>query len=167
MKTMHHECGAHAGAAGIRARLAVPLLLLACAAALPAAAQTVYRCTAPDGKISYGEIPCPDSAAAARTLPAPPPADPAAAAAAAADLSRQRKQANALAKDRQKREASDAREQARNDRAAAAYRKKCARLQLHKQWADNDLKSASPKQASLASAKAGHAADQLALECPK
>lgn len=40
-----------------RAR-ATPAILLAAFAALPAAAQTLYKCTGPDGRVTYQETPC-------------------------------------------------------------------------------------------------------------
>lgn len=43
----------------MRAPVSLALLALAAMAGAPAAAQQVYRCTSPDGKVTYQQAPCP------------------------------------------------------------------------------------------------------------
>jgi len=138
--------------------------VLLCAAALAAQAQSVHKCTA-DGKVSYSDKPCPSAAASATTLtvPAAPPADPA----AAADLARQKKQAAALEKARHRREDQDDRAAEKAAQAAAVQRKKCGKLKLNKQWADEDVRSASVAKLDSAKLRAKRAGETLALECPQ
>lgn len=132
------------------------------AATVAAYAQTVYKCTA-DGKVSYGDTPCPAHASAA-TLDAPvaPGADPA----AAALLRRQQKQADALTQARIKREQHDDREAAHAAQAAAVQRKKCDKLKLNQRWADEDARRATGQAAEAARLRARRAGDATALECP-
>ena len=143
---------------------ALPCGVLLCLAALSAQAQNVHKCTV-DGKVSYSDMPCPSAAASATTLvvPAAPPADPA----AAADLARQKKQAAALEKARHRREDQDAREADKAARAASVQHKKCAKLKLNKQWADEDVQRASVPKLDHAKLRAKRAGEALALECPQ
>ena len=133
-----------------------------------AAGQTVYKCTQ-DGKVSYGDAPCPGSAAAGTTtaatlaVPLAPAPDPN----TAATLKRQHSQADALEKARHQREAKDTRDMDRAAQAAEARQKKCAKLKLNKRWADDDVKSAGIARLEQAQLKAKRAADTLALECPR
>lgn len=134
-------------------------LLLCCAGA---GAQTIYKCTL-DGKVSYSETPCANGTVS--TLAAPPaaPVDPDAATA----LARQKQQADTLEQQRHQREARDERSERRAGRAADAHVKKCAKLRLQKQWAEQDAKGATIENLARARGKAQRAADTLALECPK
>lgn len=150
--------------------------VLCCATlhAMPATAlaQHIYKCTL-DGKISYGDQPCPEGATTATlTTPAAPPVDPAAARAHHA----MRKQAAAMEKARLQREAADDAAAGKAAKAAAVQRRKCDKLRLAKQWADDDLRRAGSSTAPLAAGshaslidsarvKASRAADSLALEC--
>jgi len=88
-----------------------------------------------------------------------------------------------MQKARQKREAKEDRESAKSAAAAAAHRKKCAKLALEKKWADDEVRggsngattgsavggsgAVSPASAARARQRASHAADLLALECPR
>lgn len=138
---------------------ALATLLMLCAAAAPhAGAQTVHKCTQ-DGKVTYTEQPC-----AGGTVIAVPDA-PAPDKSAAAELKRTKKQADALEKDRHKREAADSREDAAASRAAAARHQKCDKLRLDKKWADEDLRHAQPQHEERARIKAERAADKLKLSC--
>ena len=56
----------------MRRALATPVLLLAAFAALPAAAQSLFKCTGPDGRVTYQETPC-TGAGSQRRLDAPRP----------------------------------------------------------------------------------------------
>ena len=138
------------------------LLLLAGAAA---GAQPVYKCTA-DGKVSYGQQACANGTSVALDVPAAAAPAPGSEAA----LVRQKKEVARLERQRQNQEAIDGRQQARNERSAAAYRKKCAALALKKKWADEDaakvsLSGKDHKQGN-AQLKARRAAEKLALEYP-
>ena len=138
---------------------ALALILLAASAH----AEDIYKCTA-DGKVTYSQVPCPAGASSAvLAIPAAPTPDPA----AAAELQRQKKQADALEKARHKREAAEDRVAEQAARTASIHRKKCARLALDKKWADEEAQNASTQTAVRARQKAAHAADTLALECPK
>ena len=158
------------------------ILLTLCLLAGAAHADTIYKCTA-DGKITYSQTPCAAGATGSvLTVPATPAPDPA----AAAELQRQKREADAMQKAREKREAKEEREAAKSDAAAAAHRKQCAKLALEKKWADDEARGAAPGAASGAAIdpagsgatvstaaaararlRASHAADLLALECPK
>jgi hypothetical protein len=158
------------------------ILFALCLLAGAAQADTIYKCSS-DGKVTYSQTPC---ATGATSSVLDVPAAPARDSAAAAELQRQKSEADALQKARQKREAKEDREAAKSAAVAAAHRKKCAKLALEKKWADDEARgvtsagatgyamdsSASGGTVSTASAararqKASHAADLLALECPK
>ncbi|MBP1202042.1 hypothetical protein JOD97_000056 [Duganella sp. 1411] len=141
--------------------LRAPCAAVLCAAAFAAQAQSVYKCTL-DGKVSYSDMPCPAGAAAS-----PMPAVPAtpAGAAASADLLRMQTESAALRKARQKTEEREALEAERAARRAAAQRKRCAKLALAKQWADEDARGASPANLAKARLRAKRAGESLAVEC--
>ena len=143
--------------------LRAPCAALLCASTLAVQAQSVYKCTV-DGKVGYSDMPCPANAASATTLAVP--SAPAANPAAAGDLARQRKEAAALEKARHQREDKDARAADKLAQAAAVQRKKCGKLQLNKQWADDDVRRASIPSLDNAKLRAKRAGDTLALECP-
>jgi len=141
--------------------LRAPCAAVLCAAAFAAQAQSVYKCTL-DGKVSYSDMPCPADAASS-----PMPAVPAtpAGAAASADLLRMQTESAALRKTRQKAEEREALEAERAARRAAAQRKRCAKLALAKQWADEDARGASPANLAKARLRAKRAGESLAVEC--
>lgn len=132
-------------------------------AAMAAQAQTVHKCTL-DGKVSYSDQPCPAGAGAAAVLDvqASPAADPDAIKA----VRQQKKQADSLEKSRLKRQEKDDREDAKAAQAAAVQRKKCGKLKLSKQWADEDARSATGAAVEAARLKARRAGEAMALECP-
>ncbi len=134
-----------------------------CAATLAAQAQTVHKCTL-DGKVSYSDQPCPAGAGAAAVLdvPSAPAADPDAIKA----VRQQKKQADSLEKSRLKRQEKDEREDAKAAQAAAVQRKKCGKLKLNKQWADEDARHATGAAVEAARLKARRAGEAMALECP-
>ena len=134
------------------------LMLCSAAAAAEGGAQTVHKCTQ-DGKVTYTEQPCAGGTVIA--VPEAPTPDKS----AAGDLQRAKKQADALEKDRLKRQAADGREDAAASRAAAARHKKCEKLRLDKKWADEDLRRAQPQHEERARIKAQRAADKLNLAC--
>lgn len=136
----------------------LPMLLMAFA--LPAGAQALYKCTA-DGKVSYSNQPCGKGVASALPVPAAPASDPA----AAADLKRQEREANKLGAERRKREAREEREGLAEARAVASHNKKCKKLQMQQNWADEDARGATLQNTERARQKAKRAADIYQLEC--
>lgn len=137
---------------------ALACLFVLCAAASHAGAQAVHKCT-DNGKVTYTEQPCPGGKVIA--VPEAPAPDKS----AADELKRARKQADALEKERHKREAAGEREDALASRAAAARHQKCEKLRLDKKWADEDLRRAQPQHEERARIKAQRAADKLKLSC--
>jgi hypothetical protein len=137
--------------------------IMLCAVAMAAQAQTVHKCTL-DGKVSYSDQPCPAGAGAAAVLDvqASPAADPDAIKA----VRQQKKQADSLEKSRLKRQEKDDREDAKAAQAAAVQRKKCGKLKLSKQWADEDARHATGAAVEAARLKARRAGEAMALECP-
>lgn len=145
--------------------LRAPCAAVLCAAALAvdsSAAQSVYKCTV-DGKISYSDLPCPAGAAASSMLAVPNA--PAGVDGAAADLRRMQNASAALQKSRQKIEERDAREAERAARVAAVQRKRCAKLALTRQWADEDARGATNATADKARLRAKRAGESFSLEC--
>ncbi|WP_156369521.1 DUF4124 domain-containing protein [Duganella sp. Leaf126] len=142
--------------------LSTALLVASALPLAPAAAQDIHKCLV-DGKLSYSDRPCPQSATSASTLArqAAPPADPA----AAASLTRMRKEALALEKSRLAREDQQAKQDAKVAQAAAVRQRRCDKLRLQRQWADDDARRASGSNSDAARTRARRAADLLALEC--
>jgi hypothetical protein len=148
--------------------LRAPCAAVLCAATLSAHAQTMYKCTT-DGKVSYGDAPC-AAGASSVTLEAPPAPAPVAAAngTPSRDLKRLQKESAALEKARLQREEKDERASDRAAQAAAVQRKKCGKLKLNKQWADEDVRRAATiTNIDNAKLRAKRAGETLALECPK
>lgn len=134
--------------------------VVACALWQAVAAQTVYKCSA-DGKVSYGDQPCTRGPTVELAVPPAPPAAPA--------LERSRRERETLArieKLRLERDLRAEREAARERRSAAAQGRKCARLRLHRKWADEDLARAAGVRTEAARRKAQRQAEALAVECP-
>lgn len=127
-------------------------------------AQDIHKCIV-DGKVSYGDTPCPATATSASTLarPAAPQVDPA----AAASLARARKEAAALEKTRVARDEREAKLDARAAQVAATHERKCGKLRLNRQWADDDARRATAATVDAARLKARRAAELLALECAR
>jgi hypothetical protein len=151
--------------------LRAPCAAVLCAAALAslnAQAQSVYKCTL-DGKVSYGDTPCASDAATASTLAVPlaPAANPS----AASELQRLKKESAAIEKERQKaaqREARDAERAAeRETKRAAVQRKRCAKLALTKQWAEEDARRATAANIDKARLRAKRVGETMQLECPR
>ncbi|MFA9217401.1 MAG: DUF4124 domain-containing protein [Sphingomonadaceae bacterium] len=139
-----------------------PALLLLAILSLPATADSIHKCVT-DGKVSYSELPCPPGTGSASTLAMPPAPDPDPE--ASAELERMKAQAAALAKARLIAEGKSERDIARGAREARAQAKKCARLRLDKQAAEEEAKSVAIQNEARARARVKRAADNLALEC--
>jgi hypothetical protein len=135
-------------------------VLLLCALAPGAGAQTIYKCSV-GGKTSYGEQPCGDGQA--RTLAVPPAPD---ASAATAQLKHEKARLAAFQKERAAREAREEKEHERAARAAATVRQKCERLRLQGKWAEEDAARAGKATAAAARLKAKRQAEALAVQCP-
>lgn len=137
---------------------------LLCATLHTVHAQDIHKCVI-DGKVSYGDTPCPATATSASTLarPAAPRVDPA----AAASLARARKEAAALEKTRVARDEREAKLDARAAQVAATHERKCGKLRLNRQWADDDARRATAATVDAARLKARRAAELLALECAR
>jgi type IV secretory pathway VirB10-like protein len=146
--------------------LRAPCTALLCATALNVTpgtyAQDIHKCTI-DGKISYSDRPCPAASTAASILNAPvaPPPDPR----AATSLARARKEAQALEKARLARDDKEERASAKAAQAARVQRRKCDKLRLNRQWADDDVRRATAATIDRARIKAQRAADTFAVEC--
>ena len=147
--------------------LRAPCAAVLCAAALSsqaAQAQNIYKCTL-DGKVSYGDTPCASGAATALTLAVPAaPAAPVADPVAAADLQRLKKESVAIEKARRK---VEEREAERAARIASVQRKRCAKLVLAKQWAEEDVRGATAANVDKARLRAKRAGETLSVECPR
>ncbi|MES2262262.1 MAG: DUF4124 domain-containing protein [Pseudomonadota bacterium] len=140
----------------------LPPALIACACVFtPVQAQTIHKCTL-DGKVTYTETPCQAGSASVLEVPAAPAADPG----AAKELKRMQKESKVMEKDRLRHQAAQDRADERTNRANAAHQQKCAKLNLDKKWADEDLKGAQPQQEERARLKAQRAAEKLKLACP-
>jgi hypothetical protein len=70
-----------------------------------------------------------------------------------------------LQKERHQREAKEEKEYKSSAKSAAAMKKKCAVLEQHKRWADEDLASATGMAASKAKTKARRAAEKYLEAC--
>ena len=151
--------------------LRAPCAAVLCAAALASLntqAQSVYKCTL-DGKVSYSDTPCASNTATSSTLPVP--VAPAANPSAASDLQRLKKESAAVEKERQKaaqREAREAERAAeRETKRAAVQRKRCAKLALTKQWAEEDARRATAANVDKAGLRAKRVGETMQLECPR
>ncbi|GGX86513.1 DUF4124 domain-containing protein [Massilia dura] len=136
----------------------LPALCLPFVAALPAHAQ-MYKCTHGDS-VTYSEAPCERGAQTVMAVPDSPKAR-----AAPEELKRLQKESAALQKERLAREAQQARADALHDRQAARRRDACAKLELARKWAEDDVRRASHGTADAARLKARRAAERHAAEC--
>ncbi len=142
----------------MRAVLVLVTLLWCCS---QADGQGFYKCQL-DGKLSYTDAPCPRGVPLA-VAPAPPARSEAD---DAAQLRRQQLLVSQLARERHKREDKEERVQQREQRSAASRQRACAKLRLHKKWADDDLRRATPRKSAALTRKAQRSAEALALSCP-
>ncbi|QOY92361.1 DUF4124 domain-containing protein [Massilia sp. UMI-21] len=134
-----------------------------------AAAQTVYKCTE-DGKISYHDRPCGPHAIPLAVQPRDvAPAE------AVARLERERallQEIEDARTDQDRRDARQARENERAQRAAAARQRRCDKLRLQQKWLDEDAARAgrgggdAGDGGARARTKARRQAEVLAVECP-
>ena len=135
--------------------------LLLLALVLPAAAQAqVHKCTV-DSKVSYSQAPCERGQAAVIAVPDAPPPDPG----AKADLTRQKREAKLMEKERLKREAQQDRADEAAHRVAAKRRDKCQKLKQDQKWAEEDARGALIQNSERAQIKARRVAERYKLEC--
>ncbi|MFS2217701.1 DUF4124 domain-containing protein [Telluria sp. Tellsp104] len=143
------------------------LPLLAACLLTNALADPVYKCTQ-DGKTSYSDRPCVHGKSV--ELPAPVGIRPEGAESVPTRDARTLLQ---LEKLRIAREKEQKREQERGDkadarqaRAAATHRKQCARLNLRKRWAEEDVARLTGRAKVAAQRRSERATEALAVECP-
>jgi hypothetical protein len=135
-------------------------LLSACLFGLAANAGTIYKCT-DGGKVSYSDRPCPGAGKAMAVPDAPPPD-----VALQERMERNRATLAQLEQEKLAEAEREQREQLRAGRAAVAERRRCDKLRLQRQWADEDLARQRGDAKDTARLKARRQADILALECP-
>jgi len=137
--------------------LVSPLLILL-AIGLPAQAQ-MYKCTDGDS-VAYSEAPCQRGMQTVMPAPAAPAQRP-----ELAELERQQKLSEQLQKERLAREAHEDHADALHDRRAAQRREQCAKLDMARKWAEDDVRRASHRAVDAARLKARRAAERHAASC--
>ena len=139
------------------------LPLLAACLLTNALADPVYKCTQ-DGRTSYSDRPC----ATGKSVELPPAVGirPEGAEAVATRDARTLVELEKLRIAREKEQERIARADARQARIAATHRKQCARLNLRKRWADEDVARLTGRAKVAAQRRAKRATEALAVECP-
>ena len=139
------------------------LPLLAACLLTTALADPVYKCTQ-GGKTSYSDRPC----AQGKSVELPPPVGirPEGAESVTTRDARTLLELEKLRIAREKEQERIARDDARQARIAATHRKQCARLNLRKRWAEEDVARLSGRAKVAAQRRAKRATEALAVECP-
>ena len=139
------------------------LPLLAACLLTNALADPVYKCTQ-DGKTSYADRPC----AQGKSVELPPPVGirPDGAESEPTRDARTLLELEKLRIAREKEQARIAKADARQARIATTHRKQCARLNLRKRWADEDVARLTGRAKVAAQRRAKRATEALAVECP-
>ncbi|CDG82879.1 DUF4124 domain-containing protein [Janthinobacterium agaricidamnosum] len=140
--------------------LPVILCLLGIAASAAAQAQTVYRCTAADGKTTFSDLPCAGGKSAVLDVPSAPDKPD------NSIMLRQQRVLKQLAGERAQQDKAANAEMERISGVSQAQRKRCASMQLEQQWAREDVAKAAGKDQESLRQKARRGAEKLALECP-
>lgn len=139
------------------------LPLLAACLLTSALADPVYKCTH-DGKTGYSDRPCAHGKSV--ELPAPAGIRPDGAESVptrdARTLLELEKLRIARAQEQERSDKADA----RRTRAAATHRKQCARLNLRKRWAEEDVARLTGRARVAALRRSKRATEALAVECP-
>ena len=135
-------------------------MAILCLLSQAAAAGTVYKCT-DGGRVSYSDRPCGQDAVVLRVQSASRDAPE-----ALERLARERAMLQEIEDARAVREEQAARARARAQRAAAALRRRCDKLQLQRKWAEEDARRAGRDEAERARTKARRQAEAMAVECP-
>ena len=138
--------------------LALLALLASGSAAL---AQPIYKCSA-GGKLTYASAPCDSGSVSALAVPATPASDPR----AAQQFKHEKELLASLLKQAASREARDARAGARAQQLAAARNQRCAKIALHKRWADDNAQRAAGFDQEALRRKARRMGELMAIECP-
>jgi hypothetical protein len=139
------------------------LPLLAAFLLTNALADPVYKCTQ-DGKTTYADRPCAQGKSA--VLPPPAGIRPEGAETVATRDARTLLELEKLRIAREKEEQRSDRADARRARAAATHRKQCARLQLRRQWAEEDVARLTGRAKTAAQRRLQRTKAALAVECP-
>jgi hypothetical protein len=136
--------------------------LLAACLLTHALADPVYKCTQ-DGRTTYTDRPC----AQGKSTELPPAGiRPEGAESVTTRDARTLVELEKLRIVREREQARIDRADARQARAAAAHRKQCARLNLRKRWAEEDVARLTGRAQTAAQRRAQRATQALAVECP-
>ena len=146
----------------MRKQVSMAIVCLAAQAAGAAGAATIYKCTE-DGRTSYHDRPCGQTAVALEVQAGAPAPETRQRLARERALLREIEDARAA---EHKRDAAQARDHARVQRAAGAQQRRCDKLRLQRKWADEDIARAGRDEAERARTKARRQAEALAVECP-
>lgn len=129
--------------------------------------QRVVKCTGADGKVSYGDQPCPGG----RLLPSmPAPSAVSSDAGVATGDGRALLELEKARTERAKREAIEGRErraQARSSRVAVRQAQHCDKMILRRKWLEEDAARAdTPARQAAARTKLKRQTESMAVECP-
>jgi hypothetical protein len=128
-----------------------------------ALAEPVYKCTQ-DGKTSYSDRPCAHGKSV--ELPAPAGIRPEGAESVTTRDARTLLELEKLRIAREKEQERIDKADARQARVAATHRKQCARLNLRRRWAEEDVARLTGRAKVAAQRRAKRATEALAVECP-
>jgi hypothetical protein len=140
------------------------LLLLSLLIAFSAPALAVYKCET-NGKVSYGDEPCPGGKTpelSEALMSGPPPNN---ARGQKQQLSRDKNELRRIENERRRREAREEQERRTAARAHVSHQRKCVTLALRKKTADENAALAAGKTAARSRHKARHAAETYEAEC--
>jgi hypothetical protein len=137
--------------------------LLAACLLTNALADPVYKCTQ-DGKTSYSDHPC----AQGKSVELPPAVGirPEGAESVATRDARTLVELEKLRIAREKEQERIDKADARQARSAATHRKQCARLNMRKRWAEEDVARLTGRAKVAAQRRVKRATEALAVECP-
>jgi hypothetical protein len=137
--------------------------LLAACLLTNALADPVYKCTQ-DGKTSYSDHPC----AQGQSVELPPAVGirPEGAESVATRDARTLVELEKLRIAREKEQERIDKADARQARIAATHRKQCARLNMRKRWAEEDVARLTGRAKVAAQRRVKRATEALAVECP-
>ena len=138
----------------------IPALLMV-AFCTGANAQSLYKCTDKDGRITYSGAVCKEGEMKAIEVPKAPPVDPGR---AAATLQRQRTELAKLEQERAKREALERRSEVADNTAAKTAR--CAAMRKDQQVAEENAERAPGFKKASMREQARLAGEALKTECP-
>ena len=128
-----------------------------------ALADPVYKCTQ-DGKTTYADRPCAQGKSA--LLPPPAGIRPEGAETVPTRDARTLLELEKLRIAREKEAQRSDRADTRQARATAKHRRQCARLQLRRQWAEEDVARLTGRAKTAAQRRMQRATAALAVECP-